>query len=140
MVEKALDIVTNVERHILMHCPGAETPLGNGGRSHGSSRQKDCQATIAKPLQQRQDGIGFADAGSMGPDQRAVRAFLAGFAETFLAARRILLTAARPAIQKRLDEWLQLVPDRPVEADPGLADPHVSVRPLQAPRPGPGRH
>ncbi len=134
VIEKPLNVMGYVERRILMNHAGGETPSGDGGRGHRAGGQKDCQATIAKPRQQRQNGIGFADAGGVYPDQRAVRPIAGGLAEALPEARRIFLAALHATLQIWPGQWLKPVCKRPVQAEPGLADSHVRPLRRRAPR------
>ena len=146
VVEEAGDEGAGVQRHELVDDAGRRPPLGHAAGGERAGGEQHAEAALGEPLDQRQDGNDFADAGAVHPHQRARGALGAGIATPLGEARRVFLTLAdaigEPG-RRQQRRYGTRPPVRP-EGERQLAPLHVeafiderSVRP--APRPGGSR-
>ena len=117
MVEEAAHIAGNVERQELMDRPGRQALRQEACRGHGPRGHQDREPAPLQPLDQGQQRHRLADAGTMQPDQRLVRALGARIAAPFGQARRVFLAAPAPPEQQAGSGRLEQGRERAVGLD-----------------------
>src|SRR5580658_8194088 len=100
MVEKTPDVTRCIERNELMQHARRQAVLGERRRRDGARGDEHREPLRANALDQRNDGEHFTDACAMYPDERTVRARLAGLAAALGKPGRMFLAAIEPPGQQ----------------------------------------
>ena len=104
VVEEAGDKARRVERHKLVDGAFGQSALGELRRGHGAGCDQHAKPTSPDALDQRHHRQHLADAGAMGPDERAARTHEIGLAAALRHPLRMLFAVAGAAIEHQARE------------------------------------